>query len=127
MILDSCFLVDLLAGDEAAVVKLDELVDTGASLEVSALSVTEVRRGLSEDDRTRVAFDDVLTDVAVVPFDRDAARRAADVHRRLDGDGRSIGAVDGMIAATALERDGRVLTRNVSEFRRVTDLRVVPY
>lgn len=127
MILDSCFLVDLLAGDDAAVVKLETLVEDGTSLELSTLTVTEVRRGLSEDERTRGAFDDVMTDVTVVPFDRDAALRAASIHRRLDDDGRSIGAVDGMIAATALERDRRVLTRNVSEFRRVTDLRVVPY
>lgn len=55
------------------------------------------------------------------------ARRAADRLRNLDAGGTPIGAVDGMIAGTALERDGVVVTRNVSEFRRIDGLRVVPY
>lgn len=126
MILDSCFLIDLLAVDEAAVAKLEELVADGVPLAVSAITVTEVRRGLTEEN-ARTGFDDVMADVAVVPFGREEARLAANLHRRLDGDGRAIGAIDGMIAAAALERDGRLVTRNVTEFRRVDDLRVVPY
>lgn len=126
MILDSCFLVDLLSGDEAAVVKLDEVVENGTSMAVSALTITEVRRGLGSADAD-AGFDDVMREVSVVPYDRDTARRAARIHRRLDDEGRTIGSIDGMVAATALERDGRVLTRNVSEFRRIDGLRVVPY
>lgn len=124
MILDSCFLVDLMADDERAVAKLDELVAEGRRLSVSTLSVTELERGL---DRSRDAFDAVVDEMDVVPYDRAMAGRAASVLRILDERGEPIGAVDAMIAATALETDGVVLTRNVSEFRRVDGLRVVPY
>lgn len=125
MILDSCFVVDLMTGDEAAVAKLDELVAEGRQLSVSTLSVTEVERGLT--DREREAFDAVVRDVDVVAYDREMAHRAAGLLRSLDDDGALVGAVDAMVAATALERDGVVVTRNVSEFRRVDGVRVVPY
>lgn len=126
MILDSTFLIDLMANDAAAVAKLEELVADREPLAVSALTVTEVGTGLREES-ARDAFDDVLADVTVVAFDRDAARRAARIQRRLEADGQRIGAVDAMIAATALERDDGVVTRNVSEFRRVDGVRVAPY
>lgn len=125
MILDSCFLIDLMAGDEAAVAKLDELVAERRPLSTSTLSVTEIERGLGPAKLEQ--FDAVVADVDVVPYDREMARRAASVLRVLDGQGETIGAVDAMMAATALERDGAVVTRNVAEFRRVEGVRVVPY
>ena len=125
MIVDSSFLIDLMAGEAGAVAKLDELVSDAEPIAVSALTVTEVRRGLDDDGRD--AFDDVIEDVSVVPFGRGEARRAAELLRRLDGSGKPIGAVDAMIAATALERGEKVLTRNLAEFERVDGLRVVPY
>lgn len=126
MILDSIFLVDLMASDEGAVAKLNELVADTEPLAVSALTVTEVRRGLGTDS-DRETFDDTMDDVTVVPFGRTEARRAADLLRRLDAEGTPVGAVDATISATALERNEKVLTRNVSEFDRVEGLRVVPY
>lgn len=125
MILDSCFLIDLMAGDGAAVAKLDELVAEGRQLSVSTLSVTEVERGL--DTRERERFGAVVEDVDIAAYDRKMARRAASVLRSLDDDGAPIGAVDAMVAATALERDGSVVTRNVAEFRHIDGIRVVPY
>lgn len=126
MILDSSFLIDLMASDEAAVAKLEELVADGKPLGVPALTVTEVGTGL-RDESAREAFDDVLVDIDVVPLDRDAALRAARIQRRLEADGQRIEVVDAMIAATALERDAAVVTRNVSEYRRVDGVRVTPY
>lgn len=125
MILDSCFLIDLMASDEGALAKLDELVGEGRPLSVSTLSVTEIERGLERSGRER--FDATIEDVDVVPYDRKMARRSAGILRTLDDRGTAVGAVDAMVASTALERDGAVLTRNLSEFRRIDDLRVVPY
>ena len=114
-----------MAGDEAAEAKLDELVDEGRPLALSAVSVTEIERGLGVDGYDR--FRAVISDVDVVPYDRAMAQRAATVLRSLDERGEPVGAVDAMVAATALERDDAVVTRNVSEFKRVDGLRVVPY
>lgn len=126
MIVDSTFVIDLMAGDAGALAKLDELVEDAEPLSISALTVTEVRRGLDPDGELST-YDDVIEDVTVVPFDRSEARRAADLLRRMDRDGTPIGALDAMIAATALERREKVLTRNLSEFERVEGLGVSPY
>jgi len=125
VILDSCFFIDLMGGDEAAVAKLDELVIDGRVLSVSSITVTEVERGMGDSRRER--FDGLLRDVDVVPYDLTTSRRGADLLRSLDDRGEPIGTLDAMVAATALERDGAVVTRNVSEFRRIDGVRVVPY
>lgn len=125
MILDSCFFIDLMMGDEGAAAKLDALVAEGRRLTVSSITVTEVYRGLDADERA--AFDGVISEMDVVPYGPDAAKRVATVLRTLDERGEPIGSVDGMLAATALEQDGIVVTRNVAEFRRVEPLRVEPY
>ena len=104
MILDSCFFIDLMASDEAAIVKLDELVTDGHALSVSTVSVTELERGLDAEGRER--FDALLRDVDIVPYDRTIARHGADLLQSFDRRGEPIGALDAMVAATALEHDG---------------------
>ena len=126
MILDSCFLIDLMSRDDGAVAKLDELVASATPIGVSALTVTEVGSGL-QDKSGRREFDDVLERTEVIPFDKSASRRASRLQRRLKSEGGPVGAIDVMIAATALERDRGVVTRNVSEFDRIADVRVSPY
>ena len=126
MILDSCFLIDLMTKDERAVAKLDELVESATPMGVSTLTVTEVGSGL-RDESERDEFDDTIDQMELIPFGRSESRRAARLQRRLQSDGQRVGAIDVMIAATALEQDRGVVTRNVSEFDRIDDVRVSPY
>lgn len=126
MILDSCFLIDLMAGDKQAVAKLDELVETGTPVGVSTLTVTEVGSGLRNESE-RAEFNAVLDRLDLIPFGKSESRRAAQLQRRLQSDGHPVGAIDVMIGATALEHSRGVVTRNVSEFKRIGDVRVSPY
>ena len=126
MILDSCFLIDLMGNDRAAVAKLDELVDTATPIGISTLTVTEVGSGL-RDESGLAEFDAILDRMELIPFGASESRRAARLQRRLQDDGHPVGAVDVMIAATALEHGRGVVTRNVSEFERIDDVRVSPY
>lgn len=114
-----------MTGDEAAVTKLDEMVAQARPIGLSALTVTEVEVGLP--DRRTETFEQVIEEIDVYPYDLAEARRAARIQRLLQDAGERIGVVDSMIGATALERGRGVVTRNVSEFRRIDDLRVVPY
>lgn len=126
MILDSCFLIDLMGSDEAAVAKLDELVDTAQPMGISTLTVTEVGSGL-RDESERAEFDSILDRMDLIPFGRAESRRAARLQRQLQSEGHPVGAIDVMIAATALEHGRGVVTRNVSEFERIGGVRVSPY
>lgn len=124
MILDACFLIDLLAEDAGAVAKLDEISDE--LLVVPTLVYTEVGIGIDPTTTTGQQFDDILDDIPLVPYDSEAARRAVDIQRDLSRSGEQIGAVDAMIAGIAVARDEPVVTRNAGEFAR-TPVRVSPY
>jgi len=124
VILDACFLIDLLAEDAGAVAKLDEINDE--LLVVPTLVYTEVAIGLDPTTSTGQQFDDILDDIPLVPYDSEAARRAVDIQRDLAQNGEQIGAVDVMIAGIAVARDDPIVTRNASEFTR-TPVRVTPY
>jgi predicted nucleic acid-binding protein len=124
VILDACFLIDLLADDAGAVAKLDEIDDQ--LLVVPTLVYTEVGIGIDPTTSTGQQFDEILDDVPLVPYDEEAARRAVDIQRDLAGRGEQIGAVDAMVAGIAVGRDEPVVTRNASEFAR-TPVRVSPY
>lgn len=122
VLLDSCFLMDLFAEDPAAISKLDEFDWQSAS--VSTLTVSEVGFGLSDSDRER--FEEIVKRVDVVPYGLAESRRAMQEQRDLRERGQQIGAIDVMIAATAIEVNKPVVTRNVGEFRR-TNAPVTPY
>lgn len=124
MILDSCFLIDLLAGDDAAIAKLDEIADE--MLVVPTLVFTEVAVGIDPATPEGNRFDDIMDDVTLAPYDAEAARRAVGIQRGLAGDGDAIGAIDAIIAGIALARDEPVLTRNTAEFVR-TPATISPY
>lgn len=124
MILDACFLIDLLAGDTAAVAKLNEIADE--LLAVPTHTYTEVGIGIDPTSDEGQRFEEIMDRIMLVPYDGDAARRAVDIQRQLRTQGEQIGAVDGMIAGIALARDAPVVTRNVEEFSR-TPARVSPY
>ena len=124
MILDSCFLIDLLAEEAAAVAKLEQIKDE--LLVVPTLVYTEVAVGLDPNGATNERFEETMDDVPLVTYDGAAARRAVDIQRDLQSAGERIGAVDAMIAGIGLARDAPVVTNNAAEFAG-TPVRVSPY
>ena len=128
MILDSTFINSLVRDDPAATETLEQLIDAGTPVAFSALTVFEVEVGLrGAAARHRDRFENVVNRIDVVPLTRDVAHRAAAIQQNLYDRGDPIGAVDVLIAATALERGEEVLTRNTDEFRRVDGLTVETY
>jgi predicted nucleic acid-binding protein len=115
VILDTCFIIDLIAEDPDAVSKLDDLDDQ--RLGVSALTIYEVGVGLS--DRERRKFNGVMDRLTVYEFGQKVASRAVAEQRSLINNGEQIGVVDAMIGATALSTQQSVLTNNVSEFEQM--------
>jgi tRNA(fMet)-specific endonuclease VapC len=79
---------------------------------------SEAPRGLRE--RLEV----LLSTLPVLPFGEAEARAAARVRLSLEKTGQSIGPLDLLIAATAIEHNAVLVTHNVKEFRRVRGLRV---
>lgn len=128
MLLDSTFIHDLVRGDTAATERLDELVAERADVAVSALTVFEVGVGLRGDaQQYREAYYETLDAIERHPLGDREARTAVRIQHDLLGRGERIGAVDVLIAGTAIAHDVPVLTRNVGEFERVDGLAVETY
>ena len=129
MLLDSTFIHDLVRGDDAAVSKLQELIDDETSVTISPLTVYEVGIGLRGDAASlRERFQVVVDDLETAPFGVRQAERALMIQHRLLDRGERIGAVDVLLVGTAATlSDPRVLTRNVDEFERADAIDVETY
>jgi tRNA(fMet)-specific endonuclease VapC len=72
----------------------------------------------------KARLDALLRSLRVLSFGEDEARAAARIRATLEAEGRAIGPLDVLIAATALEQQAVLVTHNTKEFSRVAGLRV---
>ncbi len=66
--------------------------------------------------------EDFLSDFEIVPFDESAARTYGRIKADLERKGLVIGPNDFLIVATALLRNGTLVTNNIREFSRIDGL-----
>jgi len=94
-------------------------------LYLTAVTVAEIRRGLAllPDGRRRSAlessFDRFLRKgfrEKILPFSRSTAEIYAPIYKARQRSGLGLGELDLIIAAIATEHDGRLATRNISDF-----------
>ena len=120
---DTDVLIDYLAGVQPV---QDQIAGyAGAEqLQTTAVTCFELLSGVGPGKRGQ-AVRRLIEALNVLPLDRAAAGRAAEVRRKLDRAGRPIGMGDSLIAGIALAHDLPLLTRNRSHFQRVENLRLV--
>ena len=68
-----------------------------------------------------------MSRVNVIPFDRDAALAAATIRAQLEQQGTPIGPIDVLIAGTAVALQATLVTHNVNEFSRVSELAIADW
>jgi len=111
--------------NQALLQKLNEIPPT--DVVTAAICVAELRHGtarLAHGARLweRIATE-ILSRVDILPLREAEAVRAGDLLALLETQGRPIGIEDVWIAATALEHDLTVVTRNLKHFQRIPGLR----
>lgn len=97
---------------------------------VPAVVVYELETGIAksmEPEKRRAQLDRFLDVVRVVPFGHAEAVETGRLRARLEKAGTPIGPIDLLIAGTALAGGATLVTRNLREFQRVPDLRVVSW
>jgi predicted nucleic acid-binding protein len=124
-LVDSDILIDALNGRAEAVEMLRSRRRAG--LVISIITLGEIYDGVVGSpsmgerlDRTR----GFLAPYPVVPLSEAIMLRFATLRVRLRGSGRLIPDFDLLIAATALERDFLLLTRNFRHYQRIPELRL---
>jgi len=129
VILDSTFLIDVLRG-KASVEELLGEVDVSGPPFVTSVTVMELYEGIylaESTERERAVVEEMLDGINEIPFDRACGKRAGQINAELVAAGEPIDETDVMIAATALDYDLPVVTRNVDHFDRIDGIDVVSY
>jgi predicted nucleic acid-binding protein len=80
-----------------------------------------------QTDENRKRVENVLSSLPLEPTTPSIARRAGKIEGELQKDGEAIGAVDAIVAATALDYDEPVVTADIRDFECVSDLRIETY
>jgi predicted nucleic acid-binding protein len=126
-LIDTDWVIDFLKGDPSAIALLRSFPPK--SLAISVITYAEIYEGIlasADSKQGENVFRGFLRNVSVLPLNRTIARHAAAVRVHLRRQGRSVcqRAYDLLIAATALGHDLTLVTRNVSDYRDVPDLRL---
>ncbi|MEG3865079.1 type II toxin-antitoxin system VapC family toxin [Microcoleus sp. MON2_D6] len=97
---------------------------------VSTIVLFELQVGIAKSNspakRTQ-QLQQFLSRVNVIPFDRDAALAAATIRAQLEQQGTPIGPIDVLIAGTAVALQATLVTHNVKEFSRVSELAIADW
>lgn len=122
IIVDSDVLIDALRGRKPAMdrVALELRTRDLATTTINVFELESGARAESEAEKVRT----LLAPIRVLPFDRAAARAAADVRRRLEAGGQGIGMADYLIAGICLSRSAVLITNNRNHFERVPGLKL---
>ena len=128
-LIDTDWIVDYLTGQKAAGELLTTLLPTGIA--ISVISFSEIYEGIYGSDNPKAAeaiFRSFLRQVTVLGISRAVARQNARIRRELRRQRRQINhrALDLLIAATALEYDLTLVTRNVSDYSDIPNLKIYP-
>jgi tRNA(fMet)-specific endonuclease VapC len=124
-LVDSDWVADYLKGRQQAVDLIARLGEEG--LAISMITFGEIYEGIfyggnpRENERGFLQF---LRFVDVLPLNRLVMKRFARIRGELRHRGQLIGDPDLLIAATALQHDLTLLTRNLSHFQRVPELKL---
>jgi len=126
-LVDSDWVIEFLADVPEAVELLERLADD--DIAISIIIYMEVYEGVRRSARAREVerkLDAFLTTVPLLPFSTAVARRCARLRAELRRQGKRVNAraLDLLIAATALEHNLTLVTRNVKDYADIPGIRL---
>ena len=126
-LIDSDWVIDHLANVPQAVRLLERLASD--RIAISIVSYMEAYQGIGRSPHPQQAqnqFQTFIESVPILPFSPAVARRCARLREELQSQGKRVNtrALDLIIAATALEYDLTLVTRNIQDFQDIPDLEI---
>ena len=118
-LVDSDWVIDYLSGVPDALELLDRLADEGIA--ISIVTYMEIYQGVERSDNLTTAerqLSAFLDSVPLLPISPAVARRCASLRETLRRQGKRVNnrALDLLIAATAIEHDLTLVTRNLQDY-----------
>ncbi len=129
MILDTCFIIDLLNNEEGAVRKAEELDKKKSSIFTTSITVFEIWQGIADmkDKEKLERINTLLEKLALLSFDQESAKIGGKIHSELYLAGKPIQPEDSMIAGICIKHEKKLLTRNIKHFERIKELDLERY
>ena len=127
LLLDTNICIYLIKRRPPSVLKRFDALDAG-TLSVSSITVAELEFGVQKSQypsQNQQALEQFLLPLVILDFDHEAARTYGKLRAWLETRGKTIGALDMLIAAHALSKGLPLATNNVKEFSRVPGLKVL--
>lgn len=123
--LDTNIISDLIRNPEGKVAKKIATVGED-NLCTSIIVAAELRYGCAKNSSKRVlkAVEDLLAEIAVLPFDSPADVEYGEIRAELEAAGKPIGGNDLLITAHARATGATIVTANVDEFARVRGVKL---
>lgn len=125
---DTDWVIDYLLGRQAAIESLEIMLPAG--LAISIIAYAEVYQGIyfgRNPIQSEQSFLALLARIDLLLITESIARHAARVRGRLKQQGLPIAMTDIFIAATAIEHDLELVSRNLRHFQRIPELRLSTY
>ncbi len=123
VVLDTCVLLDFLAGGgKTAVTKVERLL-LEAKAAISVISVFELLRGV-ESEKHLAQRNELISLCTVLDLTPQISERAADIYTYLKKRGSLIHMEDILISSTAIHWHYSVMTSNSKDFSRVPGLKL---
>lgn len=97
---------------------------------ISTVTLFELEVGIAKSaspSERRKQLDAMMSLVRLLPFARAESRAAASIRARLEKAGHPIGPLDNLIAGTAVAHGATLVTRNLTEFRRIRGLQAISW
>jgi tRNA(fMet)-specific endonuclease VapC len=127
LLLDTNICIYLIKKRPPSVLKRFDTLAAG-TLAVSSITVAELEFGVQKSQypsQNQQALEQFLLPLVILDFDHEAARTYGKLRAWLEIRGKTIGALDMLIAAHALSKGLPLATNNVREFSRVPGLKVI--
>ena len=129
LMLDSDICIDVMRGRSPSIRSRFERTEP-EDIAVSSIVAAELWTGVSKSaypEKSTEALRAFLAFVVVLDWPAEAAAAYGEIRAQLEKSGRSIGAMDLLIAAHAIHEKATLVTRNQAEFHRVSGLKVVSW
>ena len=128
MILDTCFLIDLMRNNQSAVKKLEELNKKNETFLITSIIIFELYKGLfrcnsHKTERNKIIS--LLSNQLIISFDEKSAEKAGEIEGYLNE--QEIDIPDSMIAGICLVKNEKLLTKNIKHFFKIKDLKIEEY
>lgn len=132
---NTTFLIDLVNGDEGALEVAKECDEVNEVVCLSVVSIEEYLRGVYylywEDKevlkRRLASAERDLSAFEILPVTREIAVKAAEIDADLIKREEALSLADILIAATAINHNLILLTRNIEHFKRISKMKIKSY